>query len=394
MPSVGGPASSFELNDVPLAPGEVIVNASPGAGGAIHHNGGSYQIIDPLSVPMASGPMMMDPSMSPMLSPPGYNGYPGQYSGGCASGNCGGGYAGGYGAAMGGNACGVPCNPYLYATLEGLYIKNTNVDNFSASPSFRLDDFDYEFGVRGTVGMVPDCRNGMEVSFTGPIDWTTQERTPTSLGGNIGTFLAPRATLGIADFSTFNNAISQAQRYEADYFSIETNRTLIGWEICKFLYGIRYVNYDEDYFYRSVIANGDQGLLRSSTENKMIGAQIGIDMTYPITCKMWSDVRARAGAYANFAENIFELNNATDSVVANFDDDIELAGLFEIGSGVRYYLTDDFHVRAGTELWYLTGVATSIDQFNSRIGLDTGRSVNIDDDVLMIGLSVGAELKF
>ncbi|MGV3483418.1 MAG: hypothetical protein ACO1RT_03245, partial [Planctomycetaceae bacterium] len=275
----------------------------------------------------------------------------------------------------------------------GLYIKNTNVDNFSASPNYRLDDFDYEFGVRGTVGLVPDCRNGMEISFTGPIEWDSQT-VISAPGGGVDTFLFPRSPFTVADLDTFSDAIFQAQRYESEYFSVEANRTLIGWEICKFLYGVRYVDYTEDYFYRSVIAGGDQGLLRSSTENKMIGAQIGLDMTYPITCKMWSDVRARAGAYGNFAENIFEVSNAGVALVRNFDDDVELAGLFELGSGVRYYVTDDFHVRAGTELWYLTGVATSIDQFNAGIGRNSGRPVNIDDDVLMVGLSVGAELKF
>ncbi len=369
-------------------------------GNMIQHEGGSYQVIDPSMVPMADG-AMFDQSISgtPMMMSPDMNtGYPSQYptqyapqySGGCATGNCGGGYSGGSGYG-GGFDCGVPCNPYLYASLDALYLKNTSVDNFSASPDFFLDDFDYEFGVRGTVGIVPDCRNGMEVSFTGPFDWATENNIQNPAGG-IRTFLTPVAPLGT--FNTFNDAIFQAQRLEAEYYSLESSRTLIGWEICKFLYGLRYVNYDEDYFYRSTIASGQQGLLRSSTQNKMIGFQVGMEMTYPITCKIWSDFRGRAGAYANFAENTFELNNGAAAVVRSLDDDVELAGLFELGSGVRYYLTDDFHLRAGSELTYITGLATATTQFGSNISQNTGRNVNIDDDVLFIGISVGGELKF
>jgi hypothetical protein len=374
----------------------VIVNSAPAdGGGVLHHDGGSYQIIDSSSVPFADS-TMVDPSM-PMLSQPGtITGYPSQYAnpyhGGCATGNCGGGgyAAGGYG---GGFDCGVPCNPYLYASLDALYIRNNNVDNFSASPDFFLDDFDYEFGVRGTVGMVPDCRNGTEVSFTGPLGWAT-ENSRTVPAGGIRTFLTPVAPLVAADLDTFSNALFQAQRFEADYYSFEASQTLIGWEICKFLYGLRYVNYDEDYFYRSAIVTGEQGLLRSSTENKMVGFQVGLEMTYPLSTRMWSDFRGRAGAYANFAENTFELNNSAAVVVRNIDDDVELAGLFEIGTGVRYYLTDDFHLRAGSELTYISGISSATEQFGSQIAQTTGRSIDIDDDIFLMGISVGGELKF
>ena len=402
----------YGLNDISLAPGEVIVG-SPGMsnGGAVTHNGGSYQIIDSSSVPTANMPMA-DPVTSemPMMQSPNYGGYAnnGYPAAGCATGNCGssGSNYAGYSGAMlgrggaklgsGGNVCGPTCNPYLYASLEALYFTNRQVGNYSQSPNFFLDDFDYEFGVRGTVGIVPDCRNGMEFSFVGPFTWNTAAQLNSSTGG-IGTFLVPRGTLVAGDLSNFSNAVSQRQEYEAQYYSLEANRTLIGWEICKFLYGMRYVNYEEDFLYRSATvgaAPANQGQLFSSTQNRLIGAQVGLEMTYPITCKLWSDFRGRAGAYGNFAENQFRLSNGGTLVARNFDDDVELAGLFEFGGGVRYYLTDDFHVRAGAEMWYLTGVATAIDQFSSRVRQDTGRRIDIDDDVLMMGINVGAELKF
>ncbi len=390
------PEMGMPMTDIPLAPGETIVSPPMmGGGGVIQHEGGSYQIVDSSSVPTMSQ-MMADPSLTTMPHSQAYSGYAG---GSCANGNCGGGCASGncgrsYGSnGYVGNACGPVCNPYIYSSFDALYVTNRNVDNYTRSPNFALDDFDYELGARVTMGMVPDCRNGVEASFTGPLEWDEQNDLSSPTGG-IGTFLRPRSGVVAAQLSTFNNAIFQSQRYEADYFSFEASQTLIGWEICKLLYGLRYVNYDEEYLYRSVIASGQQGLLRSAVENKMVGGQVGMDMTFPMSCKVWSDMRARAGIYGNFAENRFELSNAGAAVVRNFDDDVEIAGLFELSSGLRYYLTDDFHVRAGGELWYLAGVATSIDQFDTRVRRSTGRTINIDDDVLMVGISIGAELKF
>jgi len=88
------------------------------------------------------------------------------------------------------------------------------------------------------------------------------------------------------------------------------------------------------------------------------------------------------------------VDNAGATQVRNFDDDVQLAAAFEIGGGVRYYFNDDFHIRAGTELWYLNGVATSQGQINPNINLQNARRIEANDDVLMVGVSLGAELKF
>ncbi len=42
---------------------------------------------------------------------------------------------------------------------------------------------------------------------------------------------------------------------------------------------------------------------------------------------------------------------------------LKLAGVFEVGSGIRYQLGQMLSVRAGVELWYLDGMATA--QINS-----------------------------
>ncbi len=91
---------------------------------------------------------------------------------------------------------------------------------------------------------------------------------------------------------------------------------------------------------------------------------------------MWSDFRGKAGVYGDFAETqfTFRSNNALAlPLINNGDDDFEIAGLIEIGGGLRYYITDDLHIRGGAEMWYLTGIATANSQFDNRVFQTSGR---------------------
>ena len=321
------------------------------------------------------------------------------FHGGCHSCNkkgCGGRCGGGGGHGLGGHGgfgggCGT-CNPYQYVSVDYLYIERDGEERFSLSPNFGLGGFDFESGVRVTAGSVPDCVHGMEVSFTGPIDWdiSSSLSDPT---GNIQTFLVPGNPIPAANLSAFNNSTFQSQTYTADYWSIEASKTLVGWDIAKLLFGTRYVDYDEEYAYFA--QNGtDTGLLRSDVNNQLFGAQVGLDLLYPIACHAYTDFRGRAGAYLNFVEDDVSLSNAGANVFANGDDDTEIAGLFEVGTGIRYQLGEALSVRVGTELWYLAGVATAPDQINQVVTPDTGTSVRADDDVLFYGFNLSAQLRW
>ncbi len=375
----------------------------------------------------------------------------------CGTSNCGGGCGpvsgcgscgtagyGGYGGGFG-DAC-PTCVPYRYASVEALYMDNDSVGNFSLSPNFRVGEFEHEFGSRITVGSVSDCVHGYEFTFVGPFEWD-RFRSVASPGGGIATTLLPGAGVELLDMSSFAdfseflpvvaesdpdvifNADQQNQRYRAEYWSLEANRTLVAGEFAKLLIGTRYVNYEELYAYNSrstgiddraerpfVPANpitgapaipfreaipgraASSGQLRSDVDNDLFGLQIGIDLLYPVCCYGYTDLRARAGGFINSAQNQFLFANAigtADQFLIGFSDSSTgLAGLFELGAGFRYQLGEILTVRAGTELWYITEVATASSQFSNTISTTTGRRVRNSDDVLMTGISVGAELKF
>lgn len=432
---IHGPAPEFDFLDVPLAEGERIISSSTSDGGVVQYGGNNYRMIDSSSVPTAAtgsgnSVQVQMPSVA--------GGFP--LTGHCATGNCGsgscstcgprlglrghghhhGGYPGpGGGLALhggggtnlgghprlgaGGNVCGPTCNPYHYAAVDVLYMTNDNLQNYVGVAPFTVSDYDYEFGVRATLGTVPDCHHGYEATFVGPFRWRS-DATAGAVGTNLTSVvvvapfdpLNPPNPLPLewdVNLNSFANATAQFQRFEAEMNSFELNRTLIGWEVIKLLYGVRYIQYDEEFLYSTVSPDGP-GALQSEVENRMIGGQLGIEMTYPVTCRLWTDFRGRAGAYANFAENVFLLENAGVLEVGNTDDTTELAGVFELGGGLRYYLTNNLHIRAGAELWYIAGVASATDQFTSVIRSSTGSRTDVDDDVFLFGVNAGLEWKF
>jgi hypothetical protein len=105
-------------------------------------------------------------------------------------------------------------------------------------------------------------------------------------------------------------------------------------------------------------------------------------------------MRARGGIFANLAENTFSLGNEGVLIAYNDDSTTKAAWMFELGGGMRYYLTNNFHLRAGSEIWYLDNVATAMSQFGREMSPSTGQSTRARDNLFMFGFNVGAEWKF
>lgn len=328
-----------------------------------------------------------------------------------------------------------PCVPYRYASVEALYMERDD-DSFLFGGSLGtlpLSDFDFEFGSRITVGAVYDCVNGYEASFVGPFDWNTSNQLPGTQTVDIQLFpsvLQPHTVGGpvLTDLRRDIEVSDQSQSLTSDYFSVDASKTINGWEMAKLLIGARYVDFGENYRYSGTMTQRDtrdpiqatggtptqplnnetftiteEQELLSSVDNQLIGLQIGLDLLYPISRFAYSDVRMRAGGYANFADVDYS-RSGSRSEISNpgvfgditrslndraSTDDVEIAGLFEIGTGVRYQVGEILSLRAGVELWYLSGIATATENVAG-----TGRSIDIDDDVLFTGISFGSELRW
>ncbi len=401
--------------------GALIGLAGGPAFAQIVHEGETFQVIDPSQVPnlmseLGPGETLVE---GPGLGPHSGEGLYGKSDahggadlydfggscrscggGSCGAGSCrrgrghaGSGHAGFANPGFGGGMTGMSCEPFWYATTEALYLRRFGDEDFTVARQFSLDDFGYEWAPRLTVGTVPDCVNGFEASFTGSLNWDMRDQAVDA--GNLETLLVPSGvSVEAEDLDSFNGADSQSQSYGADYWSIEANRTFNGWGVAKYLYGARYVEYDEDFVYASTHAANGSGLFRSSTENRMIGAQIGLDLLYPVARFAYVDLRGRAGGFLNLAESRIDLVNNGEAVISRSSRDEELSGIFEFGTGLRYELGESLSIRGGMEAWYVTRVATARGQIRNPVSTAMGRKVDRGDDFFVFGLNAGAEFKY
>ncbi len=388
------------------------------------HGGAAYQVVDAGSVETAADPRgPIGSAIANPRSPVQQTGLFTGKRGACSSGTCNGGACGGacgngysaysvgqYGAAMSGGSCN-PCTPSRYGMIEALYMEPNRSSRVSYSPDFGLSSVDFEFAPRLTIGSVPDCARGCEVTWTGVFNWDRFGSLVDATNNDIQTYLRPDSTLVNDELGVFTGALtpplnptqtgatSQSQVYETEYWSIEANRTLVGWDVAKLLFGVRYAEYDEEFLYASKLATlYPTAVLGSEVKNQMLGIQGGLELLYPVGKFAYADFRSRVGVFANFVDSDVQLVNgfsptSQTSVIANFEDTTELAGLFELGTGYRYQVGEILSLRGGAEFLYISGIATATDQLPFVIGTGTGRNVNANDDIFIYGFSFGAEFR-
>ncbi len=291
-----------------------------------------------------------------------------------------------------GHPC-APCAPYYYVNFDALYMQRDTNERFSLSQDYQLGDYSQEMGGRFTLGTVPDCVHGYELSYTGHFQW---DRAAAAFdpGGGLDSILQAGTPLAPAAVSAFDNPVTaSAQLYTNEYWSIEGNRTMTGWDVARLLVGVRYLEWDERYAFFST-DGVDNGFFGSRTDNKLFGIQAGLDLMYPISRNGYTDFRSRAGGFINFAESDVLLINAGTVHINNGDDRRRVAGVFELGAGLRYYFGQTLAIRGGVELWYLSGIAKANNQFTNVVSPTvTGRRTFAKSDVLVTGLTFGAELR-
>lgn len=288
--------------------------------------------------------------------------------------------------------CG-PCDPYWYASIEGLYVQPQVNNRFTLSSNYTLGDYDFEWGPRVTFGSVPDCVNGVEISYVGRLEWI-RGAVVNSAGGTLNSILQTDFPLSAADITSFNGATQQSQIYGAEYWSVEINGTAQAWGIAKCVGGVRYIRYDEDFAFVSRTAT-ESGFLLSRIDNNLPGLQVGMDLLYPMCRYGYFDFRSRLVGMINVVDVALQHNNDSVTVLAGEDDKTRIAGMFELAGGMRFQLGEALSIRVGGELWYIDGLATVSRQLRHHtIGAPTITGTSPRDDVLIAGVSFGGEFKY
>ena len=294
-----------------------------------------------------------------------------------------------------GNLC-APCEPFCYVSFDALVMQRQG-GNFTSSPNFLMDDYGFEWIPRLTIGMVPDCVHGCELSFTGVAEWNRSGAASSPTGG-IESLLTTVSPFTSTDLTAYTDAIAQSQSLDVQYWSVEANKTLVGYDVAKLLFGARYVDYQEIFTYLSENATPGgvtpttTGSLRSEVKNRLLGVQCGLDLLYPICRRGYTDFRSRAGVFANFADLDFDFINNIDTAYIVDKNDVNLAGLIEVAGGLRFQVTDCISIRGGGELWWFSGMATATDQFRNQIGGIS--NVRTKSDFFVAGGTFGVDFRY
>ena len=283
--------------------------------------------------------------------------------------------------------CGYSCPAAWTAEIEGFYMNREGDDRFTASSAFVVDDFGYETGIRTTLHRHLDCLEGWDITYAGGFDWSDRNQR-TGAGLN-----ALFAAGGGVNISAFNNATVHTQSLRSQLHSLEVNRKWYGWDVLAVGVGLRYLNVEEDFLFRSVDGGGNSGSLGIETNNNAGGPQLLLEMKIPIG-NWTSTTRIKGGLMANIADSNTALINAGAVEIANSDDDLQFASLIEFGYFVKYRLTPNVSLQGGYEFWWLYGLAVAPDQLQARMTPRSGLNIDTNGDTWYHGGTFGVEVVY
>ena len=284
--------------------------------------------------------------------------------------------------------CGLGCYPSWYVQGEMLYLKRADNGPLSMSMAYELPDFDYEEGLRVTVGHRRDCSEGWEVSYVGPLQWETAGEAS---GFPLDSYFSVPG--GDVDISAFNQAEYHRQTFESELHSFEVNQRFYDWDTMSCLYGVRYIDLEEKYGFQSLgpLPLAEQGQFNSEVNNRLIGPQCGLDIFYPVGAsnRLTLIGKTKLGVYANFAEGDVQMVNAGVAQINNSDDEVAFAFQGELGIQAKLQLTRRLSIQGGYELWYLYGLASANESALAPLSRSTGRNLECEEDTWFHGATLG-----
>jgi hypothetical protein len=157
------------------------------------------------------------------------------------------------------------------------------------------------------------------------------------------------------------------------------------------LVGARYVALDEDFGYFTQTNLGEMNYL-VTTENDLIGAQIGTDMFFCVSPRFKIGGEVEAGVYGNHARQRTNVTATLSPSLHELERDDDVAFVAEAGAIGLFRLTPRLTVRGGYQLIYIDGVALAVENFNTESPF-TARQAFLDDggDVFYHGVTLGFE---
>jgi hypothetical protein len=255
-------------------------------------------------------------------------------------------------------------------------------------------DFDYDFGPRFAIGRRFDTCRSLELSYFGLHDWDTS-----------AAHAGPEADVPFtSNYTTdFDGATIVTAFYSSEVHNVELNYTV---DYCCSavtpLLGLRYFNLNEDFNLQvtddvlSSTTQNETSDYQISTENHLLGAQIGGLLDRRVTdCFSWYFV-AKAGAYVNMARQSTYMRDVGNTVVlrdfTNHEDEFAFIG--ELGLFCSYQFSPRLALTAGYQVIWVDGLALAPEQLDFNTRPESGSALRHNGGLLFDGARVGLRVLF
>ncbi len=290
------------------------------------------------------------------------------------------------------NACGSVSWARRYLIVDALYIDRYDgtvaVTNFGGLNNFE-DDL---YGARITLGRREDAANGDELVYFGTAKMS-QSAVFSDPAGRIfvGGFPGPGDTFG-PETTAFRNAVEQAQKKQTMFQSVEFNKNDWGWDVMRTFVGLRYIYVQDEFAIASRNLADETGQFELTTQNNLIGPQIGYELFYDVGYRLSCSTIGKFGIYANPNAVKTKLFNAGAQFLDLSDHNVALGGTIELGLQGQYKLSERSRFRFGYTAFWLGNVAGVSDNIPASITPSTGSDTSDSGEMFFNGLSVGFEI--
>ena len=216
--------------------------------------------------------------------------------------------------------------------------------------------------------------------------------------GRVDAFYAPNGAV-VQFVSPVGNVVFPAivsASYRSELHSIEVNGKRSLNEHFTFISGFRYLDLNEQSlsFRQDVGPNLNLAAYSIGAQNRLSGAQIGLDTKLLRCARFELGSLVKAGAYSNDAANSALITQNIGSSYASSAAANHAAFVGELGLTGTYQVSDCVLFRAGYQLMWIDGVALASDQVAVSDPLHGAATVNPHGTVFYHGASAGLEMRW
>lgn len=256
-----------------------------------------------------------------------------------------------------------------YAALGVLFLdreifgSTAIVTNEDGDPLFSSDDFGYrhEAGPRLTLGKRIGCCSAIEFHYFGLHEWN--EGASVSNGDSDDLDIPLGANLALEAFADVDRV---EMLYSSELHNAEVNVRQQFGACASWLFGIRYVNVNEDF---SLLARDEvddaaqNGAFDVSTDNHLIGLQLGGEASCPLGKRFNLGVRGKAGMFVNLMSVDARLvDTQGGGTIASRRSRTDAACVFDGGVVLRLNVNERVSLYAGYDVLFIDGIGLAVEQ--------------------------------